>query len=226
MTVDDLIKRALRLLNVKMSGQVLKASESTDGLNALNDILEQMNLQDYMQVSKQKITQALTASDGTYTFGTGGDNSTRPTAIFSAYVRSNNVDYPVRIISNSQYSDISFKNLTSSHPYSLYFRAGYPLATVELYPVPSVSGSVLHMETRNAFAPFTSGSQTVSLPPAYAKYLAYQLAIDLSPEFKEASQAVYLGANEARELIKRTNLKDKPTMSCFSNQNYTYLGPV
>jgi hypothetical protein len=211
-TVDDIIKHALRLLSVKESGEALTADESNDGLVSLNSILEQMNLQDYMQVNKQKLTQALTANDGSYTFGTGGNNATRPTVIYKAYIRDNNTDYPVRIIGTDEYSDIPFKSTTSSYPYNLYFRPGWPLATVELYPVPSSSGTVLHMETRNALATYTTGTDVVSLPPGYVKYLTYQLAIDISPEYKEASQAVYMGANEAKELIKRTNLRDKPVM--------------
>lgn len=212
-TVDDITKAALRLLKVNQSGEKLTPDESNDGRDALNDIIEQMNLQNYMQPAKKQLTQALTADDGTYTFGTGGDNSTRPTEIRSAYILSNNVSYPVRIISNEEYSDIGYKSIKSSYPYNLYFRAEYPLATIELYPIPSTSGSTLYLETRAALSTYTAGTDTVTLPPGYLKYLKYQLAIDISPEYKEPSPSVYANAREAKALIKRTNMKDKPTMT-------------
>lgn len=210
-TVDDIIKTSLRLLNVKEVSENLTADESNDGRAALNDIIEQMNLQNYFQTGKTQITQTLTASDGDYTFGTGGDNTTRPLEIFTAFVRDGSIDYPVKIISNEEYSHITYKSITSSYPYNLYFRAGYPLATIELYPVPSKT-TTLYLETRAALSTYTAGTDTVDLPPGYLKYLKYQLAIDIGPEYKEASASIYEQARKAEELIKRTNLKDKPVM--------------
>ena len=213
-TVDQITAGALRLLKVKETGEALTAEESTDGLQALNEIIEEMNLQNLFQVSKKQLTQTLTSNDGTYTFGTGGDNSTRPLEIFEAYIRDeqNTIDYPCRIISNEEYSRIPFKTVTSSYPYNLYFRADYPLSTVELYPVPSISNTTLYMECRAALSTYTAGSDSVDLPPGYIKYLKYQLAVDISPEYKEASAIVLDTARRQKELIKRTNLKDKPVM--------------
>ena len=210
-TVDQITQAALRLLTVKQSGEPLAADESTDGLQALNELIEQMNLQSLFQVSKTQITQVITPNDGTYTFGTGGDNSVRPLEIYTAYVVDSNVSYPVRIISNEEYSDIAFKTITSSYPYNIYFRAAYPLATVQMYPVPT-SAATLYLEARAALSTYTAGTDSVDLAPGYIKYLKYQLAVDIGPEYKEASQSVRETAREAKELIKRLNSKDKPSM--------------
>ena len=211
-TVNDIIQNALRLLKVKEVGDVLTAQESTDGLQSLNELIEEMNLQGLMQTSKTQLTQALTAGDGSYTFGTGGDNSTRPVEIYNAYVRDGNIDYPCCIIGNDEYSNIPYKSISSSYPYNLYFRAEYPLATVELYPVPSKSGTTLYLETRAALSTYPAGTDTVTLPPGYIKYMKYQLAVDIGPEYREASQSIRETAREAKALIKRTNAKDKPVM--------------
>lgn len=213
-TVDKIVQNALRLLTVKEVGETLTYDESEDGRIALNNIIEQMNLESGMQPAKVEITQALTASDGEYTFGSGGDNSTRPLEIHTAFVRdaAGKIDYPVRILSNEEYASIPYKSVSSSYPYNLYFRAEYPLAKIKVYPVPSVSGTTLHLECRAALSTYSAGTSTVDLPPGYAKYLTYQLAVDIGPEYEEASQTVHSEAMRAKALIKRTNLKDKPLM--------------
>lgn len=217
-TVNQVVAGALRLLGVKESGETLTADEASDGLVAVNDLIEQMNLQPLFHVAKAQITQALTASDGSYTFGTGGDNTTRPLEIHTAYVRSNNVDYPVNIISNQQYSYISFKTLTGGFTYNLYYRNSYPLSTIELYPVPATSGQTLYLECRAELATYTAGSDTMTLPPGYLKYIKNQLAIDMSGEYKPAPPSVYQNAQNAMALIKRNNSKDKPFMQNTARQ--------
>lgn len=217
-TVNSIIKKALTLLNVKESGEALTADEAADGLESLNDLIEEMNLQPLFQVSKAQITQAITSNDGTYTFGTGGDNSLRPLEITSAYVIKSNITYPVNIISNQEYSYIPFKTTTGGYHYSLYYRNAYPLSTLELYPVPSSSGQTLYLECRAELATYTAGSDTVDLPPGYVKYLKNQLAIDISPEYKEASPTIHKNAQKAMALIKRNNTQDVPVMQNTARQ--------
>jgi len=212
-TVDQITQGWMRLLTVKASGEALDADESVDGLQAFNELIEQINLQSLFQVAKTQITQAITANTGTYTFGTAGDNSVRPMEIFSAYVVKDNVSYPVRILMNEEYSDISFKTTTASYPYNIYYRNAYPLATLKMYPVPTAGSTVLYLETRAALSTYTAGTDTVDLAPGYIKYLKYQLAVDNGPEYKEASQSVRETAREAKELIKRQNSKDKLIMA-------------
>lgn len=211
-TVDNIILGALRQLKVKESGENLSAAAAADGLIALNDLIELCNLQPLMQLAKVKLTQTLTASDATYTFGASGDNSTRPLEIHSAYIRSGNVDYPVRVLGNEEYSLIAFKTITSTYPYNLYYRAAYPQGVVNLYPVPSTA-NVLHLEVRAALSTYSAGSDSVDLAPAYIKYFKSQLAIDISPEYKDPSPVVYESAREAKAWIKRTNAIDKPVMA-------------
>lgn len=216
-TVNDIVLAALRLLKVKQAGETLKADEATDGRIALNDIIELWNTQSLMQPAKSQITQALTSGDGSYTFGTGGNNAIRPLEIFKAFIRQNNIDYQVNVISNDDYSNITYKTTPSSYPYDLYFRNSYPLSTIELYPVPSTSGLVLYLECRAALSTYSEGTDVVDLAPAYKKALKNQLAIDVSPEYRDPSQIVYENASTAIEWIKRSNNKDKPAMANLLN---------
>lgn len=210
-TVTAIVTAALRLLKVKEAGEAPTASEGEDGRIALNDIIETWNLDPLMQPAKVQLTQALTSS-ATYTFGTGGDNSTRPVAIHSAFVRRNSVDYQVRILMNEEYQGIPYKTISSMYPFNLYYRASYPLGVVTMYPVPT-AGSTLYLQCQAALSTYAAVSTSVDLPPGYIKALKYALAIAISPEYKDPSQVVLMEAENTKTLIKRMNAKDKPVMA-------------
>src|SRR5574343_1720344 len=160
-TVESIINGALRLLKVKQAGEVCTAEEGADGLIALNDLIEEWNNSPLMQPAKTKLTQILTPNDGEYTFGTGGNTSTRPIKIHSAYIRdSGNIDYKVRLIGNEEYSDIMFKTVTSTYPCNLYYRASYPLGVANLYPIPTAANT-LHLECQAALSAYTDVSDVI-----------------------------------------------------------------
>lgn len=211
-TVNQIVSAALRLLKVNQAGEAASASEAEDGRVALNDLIEEMNLQPLMQPAKAQISQLLTSS-ATYTFGTGGNNATRPVSIFKAFIRDTaGIDSPVQILMNEEYADIPMKSTSSAYPYSLYYRAEYPLGVVKLYPPPT-AGHTLYLECQAALPTYTAVSDSVDVAPAYRKYYKYRLAIAISPEYKEPSQVVIAEAQSAMEWIKRTNAKDKPVMA-------------
>lgn len=208
--VSAIVASSLRLLKVKQAGEAADADEAEDGRIALNDIIETWNLDPLMQPAKVQLTQVLTSS-ATYTFGTGGDNSTRPVAIYSAFIRYNSIDYPVNILFNEEYNLIPTKSTTSAYPVDLYYRNSYPLGVVNLYPTP-VAGATLYMQCQAALSTYPAVSSSVNLPPGYLKALKYALAIAISPEYKDPSPIVLQEAAEAKALIKRMNSKDKPVM--------------
>jgi len=212
-TVGAVIGAALRLLKVNQAGEAPEANEAADGLIALNDIIESWNTQPLMQPAKTQIYQVLTTASE-YTFGSGGDNSTRPITIFKAFIRdpTGQNDYPVRIIGTDEYDEIPFKSISSSYPYNLYYRSEYPLGVVTLYPTPT-AGYTLYLECQAALSTYSAISDTINLPPGYLKALKYNLAIAISPEYKDPSQIVLMEAQNSIANIKRMNSQDKPQMA-------------
>lgn len=212
-TVSAIIGAALRLLKATQSGEEPDAQEGADGLIALNDLIEEWNNQPLMQPAKTQLSQVLTTSR-TYTFGSGGNNSTRPISISKAFIRDpgGTIDYPVEIISNEEYALIPQKTQSSTVSYSLYYRASYPLGVVNLFPTPT-AGYTLYLETQAKMATYSAVSDSVNLPPGYLKALKYNLAIAISPEYKDPSQIVMLEAEKSIAWIKRMNSKDKPVMA-------------
>lgn len=212
-TVTAIVSAALRLLKVNQSGEAPSASEGEDGRIALNNLIEEWNLQPLMLPAKTQLSKVLTTA-ATYTFGTGGDNSTRPVSISKAFIRTptGNIDYPVRIISNEEYALISQKSISSSFPFNLYYRASYPLGVVNLYPTPT-AGYTLYLECQAALATYTAVSDSVNLAPGYIRALKYNLAVAISPEYKDPSQVVMMEAEKSIAWIKRLNAIDKPVMT-------------
>ena len=72
-TGKTILKAALRLLNVKASVDSLSASELTDGQEVLNQLIDEWSNQKLMQPALVEITHTLTANDGQYSIGSGGD---------------------------------------------------------------------------------------------------------------------------------------------------------
>ncbi len=223
-TVNQIVSAALRLLKVNQAGEAAGASEAEDGRIALNDLIEEFNLQPFMQPAQAQLTQLLTTS-ATYTFGAGGNNTTRPVAIFKAFIRdpSGTTDYPVQILSNEEYSDIMLKSSSSTYPYSLYYRNSYPQGVVTLFPTPT-AGYTLYLECQAALPTYTNVADVVNLAPAYRKLYKYKLAIAISPEYKDPSQVVIAEAQSTMEWIKRMNAKDKPVMMSGARQAIGYGG--
>ena len=211
-TVNQIVSAALRLLKVNQAGEAPEANEAEDGRVALNDLIEEFNLQPLMLPAKSQISQVLTSSI-TYTFGTSGDNATRPVRIYKAFIRdTSGIDCPVQILMNEEYSDIAMKSLSGGYPYNLYYRAEYPLGVVKLYPAPT-AGHTLYLECQAALSTYATVSSVVDVAPAYRKLYKYKLAIAISPEYKDPSQVVLMEAQSAMEAIKRMNSQDKPVMA-------------
>jgi hypothetical protein len=222
-----IIKASLRLLKVKESGETLSADELADGLIALNDLLDEWSLQGYMQTNKAKLTQTLTPSTATYTFGASGHNSTRPVRITKAWIRdSGGIDYPLTIIGSDRFDDIESKTQESTIPQYLYYRAEYPQGIVNLWPVPSAAYT-LHLEIWATLGTIASGATSVDLAPGYIGAIKPCLAVKIAPEYKihETFPLVQKQAEDAIAWIKRVNTHDRPVMSGFSNGG-VYLGPV
>lgn len=223
-TVNAIVSAALRLLKVNQAGEAASASEAEDGRIALNDLIEEWNNQPLMQPAKAQISQALTTS-ATYTFGTGGNNSTRPVRIFKAFIRdTGGIDSPVEILMNEEYNDIPMKSTSGPGP-SLYYRAEYPLGVVKLYPAPT-SGHTLYLECQAALSTYDDVSDSVDLAPGYLKAMKYNLAIAISPEYKDPSRVVIMEAQKSIEMIKRMNAKDKPVMRSLGSGGFGYLSAV
>ena len=205
-TAQTLINRAMRLIGALEAGETPTADETTDVLYALNSMLESWRLERLMVYVITDVTHTLTPNDGVYTIGpTQNINVTRPIKISLATVTDSDVDVPLIIADKQAWENIFDANTVSTYPEVLYYEATYPNATINLWPIPS-KANVLTLSLWGVLDGFATAATTVSLPPGYERALAYNLAVEIAPEFQlPVPEAVVGLALNSKASIKRVN---------------------
>lgn len=183
-TALDIIKRAMRLTGALGGGETPTADEQTDGLTALNSMLESWSIQSLAiyQVQDESFTWA--SGNTTQTMGSAGDfNTTRPSSFEGFFQRVNSVDYPIHIASEEQYSRIADKSTQSSLISWIYPDMANPLITLYAYPVPS-SNATVHIRSWKALQSFSTAATALAMPPGYQDALTFNLAVILADEYQ------------------------------------------
>jgi len=211
-TANDLIKSSLRVLGVIAQGETPSANLQSEGLEALNQLLESWSAQNLLIYHKALETQSLTTNQQSYTIGSGGDfDTTRPIAIEDPVLRQQgtpNNDFHMEIISQKEWSMLTVKDSTSSIPSKLWYQDNYPLGIINIWPKPSQANQLLFYSWV-PLTEFSAGSDTVSLPPGYKRALKFNLAMELAPEYgvQMAPEAIEAARNSLAN-IKRINIEE------------------
>ena len=212
-TAQTIINRAMRLIGALESGESPSADETTDVLAALNAMLDSWRNDSLVVYQIADLTHTLAPGEGAYTIGASGDiNQTRPNKIESARVTLNSLDYPVTVIGKSSYDALHDKT-TQGTPDALYYDPAYPLGTILLNPVPDAAYT-LTIGVLSPLGSLATAGASVALPAGYERALAYNLAIEIAPEFQlSASAEVAKIAAESLASIKRTNSAARPIVA-------------
>jgi hypothetical protein len=211
-TALTLIMGSMRLLGLLASGEPPTASEQTDGLAALNDMLDSWSTESLLIPNKVREVFPLVASQQSYTMGTGGNfNTSRPMKIENALVQlvgtSPALELPMQILTKDEYAGITLKALLSTFPLYAYIEGTYPLETINVWPVPQATNNLV-LYSWKPLAELSTLQTALSLPPGYQRALRYALAIELAPEFgKQVSETILGIAMEAKQNLKRMNFK-------------------
>lgn len=211
-TARNIIEGALRLIGAISSGENASASEISDGLTTLNDMLDSWSNENNLLFVKTREVFNLVAGQQTYTIGPGGNfDTTRPIKIIGAGLIENNIETPMDVITAFDWSQITQKTFDGSFPSKIYEESGYPFSNVIVWPTPiSTLGLAIYSEKQ--LISFANASDTVQLPPGYNRALKYNLAIEFAPEYgKEPPSAVIAGATNSLANIKIKN--SKPVIS-------------
>lgn len=206
-TAQTIIDRALRLISAIGSGESPTADESADGLIALNNMLESWQADKLTVYAYVDTAYTMVASTGSYTVGPSGNfNLTpRPTKIEQCFVRANSIDYPVELIDKQRWYAITDKTVESDIPEYAYYEPTLTTGTLKIWPVPN-TGNSLHIITWTTVASLVSLATSISLPQGYERAMAYNLAVEIAPEYeREASATVQRIAAESYAAIKRMN---------------------
>lgn len=212
----DLITDALSEIGAVGEGDQISPFSQSLGLSRLNAMVDRWatnRLTIYHTVITDK---ALTSGTQSYTIGTGGTiNVARPSWIpYAGLVltaTTPNVESPLHIASEQDWSNQGIKTLGNSYPSMLYYDHDFAsgLGLISLWPKPTVSMS-LRLYLPTALAQFADLSATnYSFPPGYYEALMYNLALRLWTPFNQTVPVPQdLRANAASSLgdIKRVNI--------------------
>ena len=203
----------MRTIGVLGSGEVPSASEAQDALAALNDLVDSWNTENLTLYNTIRSVFTLTPGKQSYVLGPGGDFSMpRPQSIEqSGIITLNNAaqpaELPMDIWTQTDWSQVTIKNVTSTLPTALYCDWNFPVSTVFLWPIPSVADQIA-LYTTSLLSSFAAVTTAVSLPPGYSEALRYALAVRLAFEFGRPLDAnVAAMAAELKGNMKAANLE-------------------
>lgn len=211
-SVLDLIKASLRGIQVLAKSEEPAADEANDALEAMTMMLQSWSARNLIVRATLGETFVLTADQGSYTIGSGGNfNTTKPVKVRSAFIRdSNNIDSPLSIETMSYYSDLSDKIVSSGRPEVLVYNPGLAqqstqLGTIYLYSIPDVAYT-LGITSTKPLTDFTSLTETVTFDGPYKEAIKYGLMMRLWGEYHKGDPPSHLVALESASLTTLENI--------------------
>lgn len=213
-TYLDLITDALLEIQVLGENETPSAAQSTHALRVLNRFFDESaaNRLNIYQVARTTFT--ITANDGSYTVGSGGDVSSIARPVFITDVKfvdtslTPDQEFPLERLSDQSYADITVKDQTSTYPSKWYWRPTHPAGTLIFWPVPTsttLTGVIYHW---SAITYPVTLAGTVTLPPGYEEMLVTQLAVRLSSSYgQEVGPVLAKRATDAMSTVRRANTR-------------------
>lgn len=204
-TAQEMITRSMRLIGALGQGDAMTASEATDGLTALNVMLDSWAVEKIPVYSARRDTFVPNGSES-YTIGTGGTiNIPRPNEILSMTWRSNNVDYFIHKTGQHIWDQISFKSVVSI-PEIFYYEKTFPLGRIYIFPSPS--GGMMEIQSNERLQSFSGLTDQLSLPPGYQRAIEFNLALELAGEYAmPVPDTVANRAIESKAAISSANIE-------------------
>lgn len=163
----------------------------------------------------------------TFTYTTPGNfKMPRPLRFRSGFTRittgnAAGLDYWFDFVTLDRYNEIGYKGVPGPWPYLAALQPTFPLATLWVYPQPSLAGTVF-LYTDLILTEFTNLTQSVNLPQGYNRALKKLLALELCPIFgKTPSPQLIMQAKESREFLKSLNASPVETLRYDSDLIYS-----
>lgn len=209
-TIRAFLQENLEAIGATGAGQTMSSADANRSLSVLTNLIKSWNIQGLLIHAVTRESYVLTANDGAYTHGiTTGDIATaRPIRVLEAAIKSGNVEYPLRIINHTEYSEIVDKTLTSEIPSALYIEGTYPLETYNLYPIPSVANTLIIQSLKPIVSTLTLDT-SLSMPDGYEWALGYNFRVVIAPFFsKQVDQLTLQEAIDSKANIMRQNQKE------------------
>ena len=205
-TATEIIQHALGLISVKDPSEAIGGTEATNCLARLNTLLDSWRTESLAAYSLARVSASVSAA--TATVGPAGTfvTASRPTRLeLGCFFTAGGVDYPVQPIGAEQYNSIPVKSVGSLGPSVVYLDEAWPTATAYFYPVPA-SAVTVTLLIQTQITEFADLTTDYDLPPGYARALAYDLALEMAPEYMvQITPGLMQRASGAKRSITRLN---------------------
>ena len=198
MIASDLVTSSLLLLGVIAGNEVPSAEESTNGLTALQQLLDDWSADELIVFATR--TAAITIGVGTNSYPIPG---ARPVKILSADTVVGLLTQPVQVVGPDAWAAIDDRSATSAKAKYVYCDYGYPTPTVYVSPTPAAFGT-LNLYCMVDLATVASGGSTFAMPEAYARGIRFNLALDLAGEYgRTAAPEIVKGAADSKATLMK-----------------------
>lgn len=232
-TAQSLINKSLRLLGVLASGETTTADEAQDSLYSLNSIIDSFSANPQYYFCTQAEQFVLMPNRNTYTIGNDPDtldvpnfNTARPIRIVGAFVRINNVDTPLALITEQYWTNIRNKSDIGT-PTKLLYRPNIPFGEILLYPTPNAAVPLI-IKAERMIQRYDTLVSTQYLPPGYQRLLELSLAMELAPEYgSQVKPEIIANLRADLDSLIRTNIQPLPVNKTDNvpNTNTTFNMP-
>lgn len=213
-TFLDLATAALQDLGVIAAGEAPTSADAELCRTTCNRLIDIWAAERLTIYEITRSTWTISASDGTYTVGSGGDIAIAwPQYIHAVRYQdtsqSPTLELSLTALTDDAWAGISEKTETSTLPSSWYFDRNYPLGNLQLWPVPTSSTLQGVIYAPTAVTSFSATSTAVSLPPGYEELLVKSMAARLASAFDRMSMKRDLmeEAEEAKRRVKVPNFR-------------------
>lgn len=212
-TVRNLIADTLVDIGVLAVGETPPANEEAFAFRKFNRMIDTLKTERLAIFTITRTTKALTASDGEYTVGDGGDiNIDRPVYIDHVNLLDTTPDpdaeTPLLEMTDEEYQVLTNKAQEADRPSHWYYNPTHGAnarGTLTLWPAPTGSYSIaIYVPT--AVDEFTALTDVISLPPGYREMLSSNLALQLYPSYRIPPDPLIVDqADKSKMKIKRAN---------------------
>jgi hypothetical protein len=235
-TYRDLIAGALRLIGVIGDSETPSPYQADNALFTLTEMLDSWNADGLMIFTATFSELSLSTQSASWTIGPGAqiDVPVRPAELDGAWIRQNAstsspIDIPMSVLTASEWGDIRSKSVSSNIPRFVFITGDWPVATLQLWPVPQVNDTKLILLFNTPLDNALTLDTTENLPPAYRQAIRFNLATLLAPEYgMEASPTVQMQAYKSKNVLTQNNQNidrlDFDTIIQGTKQGLWYIG--
>jgi hypothetical protein len=230
-TALSLINSSLRLIGVLAGGEQSNGDDASDALQVLSDMIDSWNIDRLAIFTTSSQDFPFVLGQQTYTMGPGGNFDTaRPARIDGMSTillqpnPANPIEVPLTMYSVQQWQDqVPVKVVDGTFPQICYDDGGFPLRTLNFWPIPSEQQNDVRIYSWQALAAPPAFGTTIAFPPGYAEAFRFNLAVRLAPEYAAPiSPIVQTTAIESLARLKTINAPDMSMQSDLMPQPSGY----